>query len=59
MPNFPSLDSAILNFNGAAQQLDVTKELSPTDNAKAIRLLALGLKDLAEALKQQSESGLD
>jgi hypothetical protein len=52
MANTQKLDSAITNFNGAMLQLDVTKELSPTDNAKAIRYLALGLKDLAEALKR-------
>jgi hypothetical protein len=50
--NTQKLDSAISNFIGATVQLDVTREVSPTDNAKAIRLLALGLKDLAEALKQ-------
>jgi hypothetical protein len=50
--NAEKLDSAISNFDGAMLQLDVTKELSPTDNARAIRLLALGLKELAEALKQ-------
>ncbi len=52
MANTQKLDSAITNFNDAMMQLDVTKEASPTDNAKAIRFLALGLKDLAEALKQ-------
>ena len=57
MPNVEGLDSAISQFNGAAQQLDVTKEATPTDNAKAIRLLALGLKDLAEALKNRPDSG--
>ena len=52
MQNFATFDSAISQFNDAALQLDVTKEATPTDNAKALRLLALGLKDLADALKQ-------
>ena len=52
MQNFATFDSAISQFNDAALQLDVTKEATPTDNAKVLRLLALGLKDLADALKQ-------
>lgn len=52
MANNPKLDSAITHFNGALMQLDVTKEVPTTDVAKAIRFLAFGLKDLAEALKR-------
>ena len=52
MLNSPSFDTAIALFNDAALQLDLTKQATPTDNAKALRLLALGLKDLCEALKQ-------
>jgi hypothetical protein len=47
-----TLDKAINSFNGAALQLDVTKEVSTTDVAKGVRLLALGFKDLADALKR-------
>jgi hypothetical protein len=52
MRNYATFDSAISQFNEAALRLDATKEATPSDNAKALRLLALGLKDLAEALKQ-------
>jgi hypothetical protein len=44
MANASRLDSAITSFNGAMLQLNPKKELSPADNGKAIRLIALGLK---------------
>lgn len=52
MANTRKLDDAISQFNGALLQVDVTKEVSTNDIARAIRYLALGLQDLAAALKQ-------
>ncbi len=51
MRNYATFDSAISGQRGLAAT-DATKGATPSDNAKALRLLALGLKDLAEALKQ-------
>ena len=49
--NTETLDSAIGHFQNALIQLDVTKEVSTTDLAKAIRYLAFGLEELAQAHK--------
>lgn len=49
--NTETLDSAIRHFQTALLQLDVTKEVPTTDIAKAIRYLAFGLEELAQAHK--------
>jgi hypothetical protein len=52
MPNRGKLDNAISNFNGALLQADVTKTVSTNEVARMLRYVAMGLIDLAEALKQ-------